>query len=294
MTVYLNGEFVAEEQAKVSVFDRGFLYGDSVFETMRVCNRRLFRWHQHMERFQKGIDFLKLRCPLPLPALRDAARKLTDLNQFSEGLLRLTLSRGVGPRGYSPAGADSPTLVMALHPAPPIDPANPTTWRLITSSLRLAPADRIASHKTGSKLIQVMARVEAEAAGADEALLVNTNGEVAEAASANLFWTRGPIIYTAPTAVGVLPGITRAVILEICAANGFTVKKRLLRAEMLKGSDSMFLTNSVQGVVDVQSLDDHEFEGSEMVDHIRELYWAVLRKECGLPAAGPTTPPATP
>ena len=297
MVVYLNGEFVPEDQARVSVFDRGFLYGDSLFETLRVCHRRLFRWHQHIERLLRGCEHLGIRCPLSPPELRDAARRLLEANQLDDALLRLTLSRGVGPRGYSPRGADQPTLVMAMHAAPPIDPANPAQWRMITSASRLAPADRIASHKTGSKMLQVMARREAELAEADEALLVNTQGEVAEGASANLFWTRGPVVYTSPTAVGVLPGVTRAVVLEICATLGLPVKKRLTKIELVMGSDALFLTNSVHGVIDVLSLDGHVFLGSPVVSRIRHAFGEVLKKECGIhtepgkPAAADTGTP---
>lgn len=306
MVVYLNGEFVPEDQARVSVFDRGFLYGDSLFETVRICHRRLFRWHQHIERLLRGCEHLGIRCPLSAQELRDAARRLTEANQLEDALLRLTLSRGVGPRGYSPRGADHPTLVMAMHEAAPIDPARPAEWRMVTSTSRLAPADRLASHKTGSKILQVMARREAELADADEALLVNTQGEVAEGASANLFWTRGPVVYTSPTAVGVLPGVTRAVVLEICAALNLPVKKRLTKIELLKGSDALFLTNSVHGIIDVLSLDGHAFLGSPLVGRIRNAFCDVLKKECGIhtePArplapepksdeSGPTPPPS--
>lgn len=294
MVVYLNGEFVPEDQARVSVFDRAFLYGDSVFETMRVCHRRVFRWHQHLERFVRGLELLRLRCPVPLPQLREAARKLIEQNQLEQALLRLTLSRGVGPRGYSPAGADSPTVVMAMYPARPFDPVQPPRWRMITSAMRLAPADRLASHKTGSKLLQVLARMEAEAAQAEEALLLNTNGEVAEGASANLFWTRGPIVYTSPTAVGVLPGITRAVILEICASQSIVVKKRLTKVEVLQTSDALFLTNSVEGIIDVVSLDGHVFPGSAMVERLRQAFHEVFQKECGAPANSAASAEAPP
>ena len=295
MVVYLNGRFVPEDQAQVSVFDRGFLYGDSLFETMRICHRRVFRWHQHMERFLRGVEQLKFRCPFTPQELKDAARRLVEENQFTDGLLRLTLSRGVGPRGYSPTGAESPTVVMSLHPAPVVDSASPPEWHMITSTLQLASADRLATHKTGSRLLQVMARLEAEAAGADEALLVNTHGEVAEAAAANLFWVRGDTLYTAPTAVGVLPGITRAVVLEICAAQNFTVKKRLTKLEMVKSSDALFLTNSAHGIVDVVALDERTFPGNPLVGRVQELFAEVLRKECGVPvppAAGGLGDPA--
>lgn len=286
MVVYLNGKFVPETEARVSVFDRAFLYGDSLFETMRVCNSRVFRWNQHLDRFQRSAQALQFRNPIPPAELRRAARRLLEENAFTDGVLRLTLTRGVGPRGYSPREARSPTVVMSLHEAPLNTDSAPRS-RLITSSMRLVPADRLASHKTGSKLFQIMARLEAEAAGADEALLLNTNGEVAEGAGGNVFWVRGPVIYTSPTAVGVLPGITRAVILEICAAHNVIVKKRLTKVEMVKTADALFLTNCARGIVEVGLLDDHPFPGNELVGRLRRLYAEVVHKECGLGISAP-------
>src|SRR5438067_2243995 len=137
MTVFLNGEFVPEQRAVISVFDRSFLYGDGLFETMRVFNGRPFRWNQHLERLRSGADFLKIVLPFSSEALRDFAEHLIATNKMPDSLLRLTLSRGIGQRGYSPKGAERPSLVMSLHPAPSVDVQNPPRWRLVTSSLRL-------------------------------------------------------------------------------------------------------------------------------------------------------------
>jgi branched-subunit amino acid aminotransferase/4-amino-4-deoxychorismate lyase len=116
--------------------------------------------------------------------------------------------------------------------------------------------------------------------------LLNTNGEVAEGASANLFWIRGPVVYTAPTAVGMLPGVTRAVILELCAQQGITVKKRLIRGEQLRNADALFFTNSAHGVVEGHLLDDFTFPGSPLVAQLRRGYVDMVQRECsaGQPA----------
>src|SRR6266478_2772949 len=104
MIVFLNGKFVLEDQAVVSVFDRSFLYGDGLFETMRVCRGRPFRWQQHLDRFARGAEFLRIRLPFSTDALHEFTRELVRQNDMPEALLRLTLSRGVGLRGYSPKG----------------------------------------------------------------------------------------------------------------------------------------------------------------------------------------------
>src|SRR5438067_521506 len=121
--VFLNGKLVLEREAVVSVFDRGFLYGDGLFETMRVANGNPFRWKQHWHRLNCGAKFLGIRLTFSETELRKAADRLVAENALPESLLRLSVSRGVGPRGYSPKGADHPTTVISLHPAPKINPA---------------------------------------------------------------------------------------------------------------------------------------------------------------------------
>src|SRR5207249_1727258 len=147
MLVFLNGHFVPEEKAVVSVFDRSFLYGDGLFETLRVYGGKPFCWPQHLERLQRGAEFLNLRLPFGPAALEQFAMQLIHRNQMPDSLLRISLSRGVGPRGYSPKGANQPVLVMSLRPAPPPDLQNPPQWRLLTSSVRLPAREPLAQFK---------------------------------------------------------------------------------------------------------------------------------------------------
>ena len=135
-----------------------------------------------------------------------------------------------------------PTVVMTLHAAPCWE--TPVQWSLITSSFRVLAADPLSSFKTLNKLTHVMARAEAAEKGADEALLINTNGEVAETASGNVFWVYNDKICTTPTGRGVLPGITRAVVLEICQALGLLTNKRVIKPEALKNAGGIFITQS--------------------------------------------------
>src|SRR5438874_7180093 len=116
--VFLNGRFVPEKKAVVSVFDRAFLLGDGLFETVRIFNGKPFRWRQHWERFRQGADFLKIKIPFGQERLQRSALNLVRKNKTPDSLLRLTLSRGIGARGYSPKGANKPTVVMSVHPQP--------------------------------------------------------------------------------------------------------------------------------------------------------------------------------
>lgn len=279
MIVYLNGRFVSEEQALVSVFDRSFLYGDGLFETIRIYRGEPFRWTQHFERLCRGAQFLKLPVPLSAPEWEAAARELVQRNGLPESVLRLTLSRGVGQRGYSPRGADSPNVVMTLHPAPSLDPLQPSRWRLITSSLRVPANDPVASHKTCNKLYQVLARAEAEAQGADEALLLNTDGEVVEAASSNVFWLEGSVICTTPLASGALAGVTRSVVLELCPTLNLRSAEKPLKSAALRNMDAIFLTVTSLEIVEVVSLDGCAVRCSPVVSEIRKTYRQIVERE---------------
>jgi branched-chain amino acid aminotransferase len=277
--VFLNGRFVPEEQAVVSAFDRGFLYGDGLFETILVCNGKPFRWAQHLERLQHGAEFLKFRLPFSPDTLRDFAAQLIERNQMPESLLRITLSRGVGPRGYSPKGANHPSTVMSLHPAPDIDPKSPPQWSLITSSVYLPANEPLTQFKTCNKLPQILARAEADAAGADDALLLNTDGEVVEAASSNLFWIESETVCTPPLANGILPGVTRAVVLEICRKLGLVTQEKGIIHEGLQQVQGVFLSLSSWGIVEATTLGNHALSQSRQVGIIRDAYYQLVDAE---------------
>jgi len=288
--IFLNGRLVPEEQAVVSVFDRGFLYGDGLFETMRVFRGKPFRWEQHCERLQRGADFLKIKLPFPPEVLRRFADELIAQNNLPDALLRLTLSRGVGVRGYSPQGAESPTVVMSVHALPghPVSPDGsevggdggslPPRWKLITSSHRLAANEPLAQFKTCNKLAQILARAEADAAGADEALLLNTDGFVVEGASSNLFWVDGDTICTPPLASGILPGVTRGVVLEIYEKLGLKIREANIGAEELKRADGIFVSLSSFGFAEAVSIDDEACRRSPVPARLFRAYWELLAR----------------
>lgn len=275
-TVFLNGEFVPEERALISVFDRGFLYGDGLFEGVRVFNGKPFRWKQHWQRFQHGADFLKIRMPFAPEATNDFALRLIKENQMSDSLLRLTLSRGVGVRGYSPKGAGPPSFVMSLHPMPSVDPTAPPAWRVVTSSFRLPANEPLARFKNTNKLPQVLARAEADAAGAEEALLLNSDGYVVEGTTSNLFWIKDGVVCTPPLPSGILPGVTRAVILELSLRS----REENITVEELRQAEGVFLSMSSTGVAEIAFLDGKALTRSPVVKRLASAYWETVQKEC--------------
>jgi branched-chain amino acid aminotransferase len=276
MIVFLNGQFVPEAQAVVPVNDRGFLYGDGLFETLRVRGGRPFRMAQHLERMTRGADFLKIKCPFTPKELVNFAEQLIEKNRMPEAVLRVTLTRGPGERGYTPQIDSRPTVVMTLHAMP--EAGAPIQWRLITSSCRIPAGDPLSSFKTLDKLTHIMARMEAVKNGADEALLLNTNGEVAETAGGNLFWICDGTICTVPTSCGALPGITRAAVLEICWTLGLPVNECIVKPGALRNSGGIFITQSVLGIVPVAALDGEPVARSPLVEQISRAYGEMLAK----------------
>jgi aminodeoxychorismate lyase len=279
--VFLNGKFLPEAEAFVPLTDRGFLLGDGLFETVRVANGKPFRFAQHLERLSRGADFLKIKLPFAPKEIQKCAAQLIEKNNLSNAILRLTLTRGSGARGYSIHGADKPTLAITLHPLPPGNPDDePVQWSLITSAHKLPAGDALAAFKTTSKILNVLARTEAEDQGADEALLLNTNGEVAETAGGNIFWIHRDAVCTVPTGRGVLPGITRAVVLEICQSLGFAVNKRVIKPEHLKNAEGIFVTQSALGIIPVAAFDGRPVAPSQLVGQIAAAYSDLLQREC--------------
>ena len=272
MVVCLNGEFLPEEQARVSVLDRGFLYGDGLFETLRVSRAVPFRWLDHVERLRQGAALLAIRLPWVNDELRALATKLIDVNQAHESVLRISISRGIGPRGYSPNGADSPTLAMTVHPAPALDPMRPIQWRLHTARFRVLADDPLARAKSANKLVQVLARAEADAHRADEALLLNTRGEITEGTASNVFWIESGRTCTIPLSCGALPGVTRKVVLEECEARRWSVAEKVISVETLARAEGVFLTTTTLGVVEAIALDGRELNRCSQVTELHCIY----------------------
>jgi aminodeoxychorismate lyase len=278
MTVFLNGQFLPEAAATVSVFDRAFLYGDGIFETLRVANGKPFRWAQHLERLEAGARFLGIRLPHTRAGFGGFADELIRRNKLPEALLRLTISRGVGVRGYSPKGAEKPTVVMTVHPVHAAAAA--PGWRAHIASFRLPANEALARFKTCNKLAQVLGRAEAEAAGADEALLLNTDGFVVEGSSSNLFWVEGGTVCTPPLASGILPGVTREVVLELCKKRAQPFRETNLRPEELIRKEGAFLSLSSSGIVELAEVDGVRLRASPLVQPLIEAYAALVQAEC--------------
>jgi aminodeoxychorismate lyase len=264
--VFLNGQLVPAESATVSIFDRSFLYGDGLFETLRVSAGQPQRWDDHWSRFSGGAKVLRISLEYDSAALRKQVDKLLEANESPEAVLRIQLSRGAGPRGYSPREAKSPALVMSTHPLA----AAPAAWKLATTSFRLPPLSPLSAFKTSNKLFNVLAKAEAEEKEADEGLLLTDGDHVCEGTSSNLFWIQLQTVCTPPEQAGILPGITRAAVLRACEQLEIPVRQTTTRPDTLFQSAGAFMTLSTFGIVEAITLDGQELARSPLTARLRE------------------------
>jgi branched-chain amino acid aminotransferase len=274
MIACVQGRFVPAERATVSAFDRGFLYGDGVFETLRIRDGQPLQWSAHYARLQRGAALLGIHLPFDEAALAACVARLVLRNRLREASVRITVSRGRGPRGYSPRGADTPTWTLSAHTLPDLAAIRRRGWALRTSSLRLAAGDPLAAIKSCNKLVNVLARAEAEAAGADEALLLNGRGHVVEAASASIFWAERDSLVTPPLTAGALEGVTRATVLELCRELRIPVRIRCAGLARLARSDGAFVALSTLGLVPVRAVDGRRLPRTALWRRLSAAYRA--------------------
>jgi branched-chain amino acid aminotransferase len=256
-TVSIDGQIVAEQDAKISVLDHGLLYGDGLFEGIRVRAGRIFRIEQHLARLQLGARVLGLELPFDGEQL---ARVVSDtVRAFGqrESYVRLLVTRGEGPLGVDPTTCKKPTVVCIVAEIGLFNAEQRAQGlAMLTSSYRRPNPDvQDVAVKTLNYLGSVLAKQEVRQRGADEALLLNQSGRVSEAAVANVFVVRGRSLFTPPALDGCLEGINRAAVLEIARDLGFSVAERSLGRRDLFAADEVFLTGSGAGVIGVRSLD---------------------------------------
>lgn len=279
MFVLLQGKLLPAEEARVSIFDRGLLYGDGLFETIRVCRGRPFQWTAHMERLLAGLKALRFRSLPSSPELLLRALDLLRANNLNDAILRVQVTRGCGPRGYSIEKVGEPTWILTTHPAPPLESSPVGPWKLHTASMRLPARDGLAQFKTSSKLVHVMARAEAELAGCNEALLLNTEGHVAEAGAANVFWKQEGHYCTPALSAGGLAGVTRAVVMTMLRHLGWEIREVDETPEPVVRSRGVFLTFSGQGLVEVDAVDGAPIPPDPNISTLRARYRDLVLQE---------------
>lgn len=279
MIVYLNGEWLPRDQARIPITDRGLLFSDGVFETARLHQGRYFRLQQHLDRLQESARTLALHAP-PADQLVRLADEIAQRNHLREGSLRITVTRGSGGSGLKTRGTTIPTVLMTLSPVPDdwVERAA-RGWSLITArTLRPSPASVPAQLKALGRVYAILASLEAEHAGADDALLLSADHSIAEGPTWNFFWRKDRVLRTAALDGGILEGLTRGIIIEIARGLGYRIEEGRWPRSDLDGADEAFATMTSQGVVPIRSIDGRAL-ASDCAPQLQRRYWDLVAEE---------------
>jgi branched-chain amino acid aminotransferase group I len=250
--VYVNGELAEREAAVVSAFDRGLLHGYGLFETMRSYRGRVFRLEQHYQRLTEGAAILDIPLPLSLDDLHAAIDALLERNALPDARIRLTVTAGP----VAQAGEATPSALLVAGPPTDYPPElYERGMAAITSAIRRNENSPLSRVKSLNYLDNLLAREEARRMGADHAILLNTQGLVAEGSSSNVFLSNGEELVTPNIESGALPGITRAVVIEVAREAGLSVREAEVAPERLSAAKEAFLTGSIMEVMPLTRLD---------------------------------------
>jgi branched-chain amino acid aminotransferase len=255
--IYIDGKFYSEADAKISVFDHGLLYGDGIFEGIRFYNGRVFRLEEHLHRLWDSARSICLEIPMTIRNMTEAVLETIRQNHLRDGYIRLLVTRGIGNLGLNPTQCKSPSVIII---AATIALYHEDFYRkgltIVTCATRRSnPAALNPAVKSLNYLNNVMARVEANLAGADEALMLNDAGNVAECTADNVFIVKHGQIFTPPVAAGALRGITRSVVFEIGDELGVKVRESDITRHDVFVADECFLTGTAAEIVPVVKAD---------------------------------------
>jgi branched-chain amino acid aminotransferase len=283
--VNVNGTLVARDDAHLSIYDHGFLYGDGAFEGIRAYHGRVFKLQEHIDRLYRSCRALAIELPIPPAAMFDAVLETVRANQVHAGYIRLTISRGVG-LGLDPKHMKSQatyiisTEQLALYPQEMYE----TGLTVVTASTRVPPPCCIDPQvkTTGKYINNITAKMEANRIGAGEALMLNMEGNVAEATGDNVFLVVNGELLTPPTSQGALPGITRATVMDCARRMGITVKESVITLFDCYNADEAFLTGTAAEVIPMVRLDERNIADGKpgcMTNKLIEAFREVTRHD---------------
>lgn len=282
--VNLNGTIVPADEARISLFDHGLLYGMGLFETLRGYGGRFFRLAEHLQRLRRSARRLRIELPWSNTELRDPLASVLQQNNRPDGAVRLTVTRGAGTvRPGSPAGTPF-FFVTCRDWSPPPERVYAAGYTAVVSAWTQASADPLTQMKTLNFAARYLSRGEAADRGADEALLLNERGQVACASVANVFVFRGARLHSPPVGAGCLPGITRATVAALARARGWPTTWAALPLESFQSADEAFLTNSLIEVMPLVSVSGRPIGDGRPGPRTRMLlgaYRDLVRRETG-------------
>lgn len=280
--IWVQDKLVDADQAKISVFDHGLLYGDGIFEGIRVYGSRIFEFDAHIERLYKSAKVIRLDIPLGKADLADAVEQTVKANNIADGYIRLITTRGVGDLGLDPFLCKKAQIIIIA------DEIQLYPEELYEKGLKVISSTTVRSHplsippqvKSLNYLNSILAKIEAIDSGAGEAIMFNHEGYVAEASADNVFIVRDGELYTPPGYAGLLEGITRAIVMRLATQTGIKVIERNITRADLYTCDELFLTGTGAEVIGVVEIDNREIgdgKPGEMTKMLRKKFFEYAR-----------------
>lgn len=273
LKVYISGKLYDKEDARISVYDHGLLYGDGVFEGIRSYGGNVFRLKQHLDRLYASARAIRLEIPMSAEAMAAAVIDTLKVNGITDGYIRLVVTRGAGYLGLDPRKTSNPQVIIITDHIELYSP------ELYEKGMAIVTASTIRNHpnalspriKSLNYLNNILAKIEGVDAGAPEALMLNINGEVAECTGDNIFVVRQGAILTPPTDAGILEGITRETVMDLAREAGRPVREVSLTRHDVYTADECFLTGTAAEVVPVVKCDGRAIGNGQPGPITREL-----------------------
>lgn len=255
--IYLDGQFVTKENAKVSVFDHGFLYGDGIFEGIRIYNGNIFKCKEHLDRLYDSAKSIMLNIPLTYEEMEEALVETLRRNELRDGYIRLVVSRGAGNLGLDPNRCPKASVIIIVEQlAIYSEEAYQTGLKTVSVSTRRNIPDALNPKiKSLNYLNNILVKIQSNLSGAGEAIMLNAQGYVTEGSGDNIFVVKNGMITTPPCYLGALDGITRQAIIEICRNKGFQIKEEPFTLHDVYVADEVFLTGTAAEVIAVREVD---------------------------------------
>ncbi|MBL0319221.1 MAG: aminotransferase class IV family protein [Alphaproteobacteria bacterium] len=266
--VFINGYFKPRSEAAVSINDRGFRFGDGIFETIRVSQGALYLWSYHFQRLSLGLKAIKM-VALEEQSLKSLCQQIIDKNHLIDGIIRLAITRGEGSAGYRPlTDGSQPTIVIETRPLPHVSQTLLSVW--LSRYVRISPSSLPMHAKMMQGMQSTLALLEAQEQGCQEALMLDGNGHISECAAANIFWIKDDILFTPSLKTGCLAGVIRRRVMEL---SPYPVKEIEADISQLEQARSVFLTNVGWPVVPVSRIVSQSliFHDVSVAQHFRTL-----------------------
>jgi branched-chain amino acid aminotransferase len=279
MQVYLNGKLVPAKEAVVSVLDHGFLYGDGIYETMRVYDGVTFMLDEHLGRLYRSASLIGLKIPLDADFLKRSVYETLIANSLRNAFVRVTISRGYGPIGLDPDLCPEPTVVIIAQEMKDyprsfyekgISLIIPETKRNFREALN-------PEIKSLNFLNNILAKIEAKKRGAYDAIMLNVYGKLSEGTISNIFFYKNGILCTPSSECGILDGITRSIVITIARRNGLNVKEAEFIKEDLYSSEEVFITSTTLEVMPVSKVDDQKYTVGNITNVLHKAYKEEVR-----------------